>query len=242
MWRVTGFHSRPGVVFTPFSPGKTELSEGSLTEWANRLAIRYAVEGDIRFISHHDSLRLFERALARARIPVRYSSGFNPRPRMTIVMPRPVAVASMDEMLLLELTDDQDPAELVTQLSGQMPEGITLRSAERVPAGERRLPCEVRYSLPIAASLQAEVARRASEVLAEGRIEVTRRTPESTLSKRLDVRPFILSIEVVDERVTWTQLVTPDGTVRVGEMLEALGLMTGDHLHQVCRESLVCRG
>ena len=75
----------------------------------HRLAIRYAIKGDLRFLSHQDTLRLFQRAFNRAGIPIRFSEGFNPRPRISIAMPRPVGVESCDELLVIELASWADP-------------------------------------------------------------------------------------------------------------------------------------
>ena len=67
------------------------------------------MDGDIRFVSHRDTLRLFARAATRAEVPLRYSGGFNPHPRVTIPVPRPVGVASDVERLVLELTEPLEP-------------------------------------------------------------------------------------------------------------------------------------
>ena len=139
-------------MFAPAGSGATIIGKGSHTGLPGRLAIRYAVEGDLRFISHHDTLRLFERALARAGIPVRYSEGFNPRPRFSVVVPRPVGVASRDELMVLEVTADLAADEALRRLQSQMPEGLTLLSAETLAPGARRVPCEVWYRLEIEAA------------------------------------------------------------------------------------------
>jgi radical SAM-linked protein len=114
-----------------------------------RLAIRYAVDGDLRFISHHDTLRLFERALARAELPVRFSQGFNPRPRMSIVLPRPVGVASRDELLVVELTNEMNSEEALSRLSQHMPIGLMLLSADFLTADQRAAPVRTTYSLSL---------------------------------------------------------------------------------------------
>jgi radical SAM-linked protein len=59
-----------------------------------RLRIRYAKRGRLRFTSHRDFSRAFERAVARARIPVAYSSGFNPHPRISYAGAAPTGAAS----------------------------------------------------------------------------------------------------------------------------------------------------
>ena len=202
----------------------------------NRVAIRYAVTGDIRFISHHDTLRLFERALARAEIPVRFSEGFNPRPRMTIALPRSVGVASSDELLVLELASPMTSNEVLLRLAKQMPEGLSIVAADALADGDRRLPCEARYELSIDPNDADRLARRASDLLAQPSLTVTRIVPKETTRKVVDIRPYIVAIDVADGRVCWTQSITPTGTARPDETLDALGLPSRDHLHRLLRQ------
>ena len=62
-------------------------------------AFEFSVTGDLRFISHRDTVRVFQRALARAALPVAYSEGFNPHPRLSLPLPRAVGVASEAELM-----------------------------------------------------------------------------------------------------------------------------------------------
>ena len=207
----------------------------------NRLAITYAVQGDLRFISHQDTLRLFIRALARARVPVRHSEGFNPRPRISIALPRPLGVASMCEMLVLELTADEEPAEVLSRLAGTMPNGIALLKAERLADQDRRLPVEVQYALKLDSHVCRDVAAAATEFMAKQSMVVERVTPARPAPKKVDIRQFVLSIGVEDGVLLWSQAMTPEGTARVGEVLDCLGLPSGDLLHRVLRKAISYR-
>lgn len=199
-----------------------------------RTAIRYAIEGDLRFISHQDTLRLFKRALARADLPVRHTQGFNPRPRMTIALPRPVGVASDDELLIIELDADVPPDDLLARLAPQMPAGARLLSAWRLADGDRRLPHEVEYRLPLDAMNVAELALSAAHMMAASQLVATR-PGEQGGSRTVDIRPFLVSAVVRDGALHWVQAVSQRGTARVGEVLEALGLPARDLLHRVVR-------
>ncbi|HUN82331.1 MAG TPA: TIGR03936 family radical SAM-associated protein [Phycisphaerae bacterium] len=203
-----------------------------------RLAIRFAIEGDLRFISHHDSLRLFERALARAETPVRFSEGFNPRPRMRLALPRPVGVASLDELLVVELSQDSEAQAIFESLRRQMPEGLALLGVERLSDHDERRPNEATYELPIDPQMVEPLTRRAADLLAMDHLWVTRKTPRSIRAKSVDIRAFLTRMLVADDRLTWTQTVSQDGTVRIGELLEALGLTSEEHLHRVTRRSV----
>lgn len=203
------------------------------------MAIRYAVEGDLRFISHHDSLRLFERALVRADLPLRYSEGFNPRPRLSIALPRPVGVASGDELLVIELSEPIEPSSALTRLAPQMPLGMTLLGAEQPDDADRRLPCDACYTVSFGPELQDRIAQQATNMLAAEQLPVTREAHEAgARAKAIDIRPYIMSIEAQPQAVRWQQTISQTGTARVSEILELLGLPIAEYLHRVRREKV----
>ena len=82
---------------------------------AQRLRIRYAKRGRLRFTSHRDFSRAFERAVFRARIPMAYSSGFNPHPRISYAGAAPTGSASEAEYLELTLAQVVVPADVTPQ-------------------------------------------------------------------------------------------------------------------------------
>ena len=199
------------------------------------MAIRFSVEGDLRFISHHDSLRLFERALARAETPVQFSAGFNPRPRMRLALPRPVGVASQDELLVVELSHDAEPQAIFESLCRQMPQGLTLLGVEKLADQDERRPIGATYELPIDPQTVQDVAQRAADFLASDHLTVTRQAPHQNRSKSVDIRTFVEQMQVNQNRLIWTQTISQDGTVRINELLDAVGLPGRDHLHRVTR-------
>jgi radical SAM-linked protein len=219
-----------------FAPGLTGKNnkEGIANGLRTRLAIQYAVEGDLRYISHHDSLRLFERAMARARIPVRYSEGFNPKPRMRIALPRSVGVASKDELLLVELTSDAPTSDVLQSLKIEMPPGLELLTVELLEQDDRRLPREAWYTASVDGSAREALTLAANRLLSQEHVPVQRSAPGEP-EKSIDIRPYISTFEVGPDSVTWSQKITPEGTARPGEVLEQLGLPSRDHLHHLCR-------
>ena len=204
----------------------------------NRLAIRFTVEGDLRFISHHDALRLFKRALVRAEIPLRFSQGFNPQPKLRIALPRPVGVASLDELLLVELASQHTPSDLLERLAAQMPSGMTIKSAEPVVDSDRCLPFEARYSVEIASDLCGALSNRIAEFLATDSLVVERSAPKLRRTKSIDVRQYVGTARLTGNCLTWSQTITPEGTARAAEVLEALGLTGSEYLHRLVRTSV----
>lgn len=89
-----------------------------------RLRIRYAKRGRLRFTSHRDFSRAFERAVFRARVPMAYSSGFNPHPRISYAGAAPTGSASEAEYLEIALAQVVDPADVHALLDEALPVGL----------------------------------------------------------------------------------------------------------------------
>jgi len=89
-----------------------------------RMRLRYAKRGRLRFTSHRDFSRAFERAVARARIPMAYSSGFNPHPRISYAGAAPTGSASEAEYLEIALAREVDPRAVGAALDDALPDGL----------------------------------------------------------------------------------------------------------------------
>ncbi|QGF24970.1 TIGR03936 family radical SAM-associated protein [Raineyella fluvialis] len=100
-----------------------------------RLQIRYAKRGRARFTSHRDVVRAFERALRRAHVPMAYSSGFNPHPRISYANSSPTGAASEAEYLEIGLAETCDPAKVLDALNEALPDGVVLLEAREAEAG-----------------------------------------------------------------------------------------------------------
>lgn len=94
-----------------------------------RIRIRFAKRGRLRFLSHRDVARSVERAVRRAGVPVSHSHGFSPHPRLSWVGAAPTGTASEAEYLEIGLTREVDPAALVTALDDALPAGLDILDA-----------------------------------------------------------------------------------------------------------------
>ncbi|MGB0098808.1 MAG: TIGR03936 family radical SAM-associated protein [Nocardioides sp.] len=100
-----------------------------------RLRIRYAKRGRLRFTSHRDFSRAFERAIFRARLPMAYSSGFNPHPRISYAGAAPTGSASEAEYVEIGLAQVVDPADVHVQLDEALPDGLDVLEVVESPGG-----------------------------------------------------------------------------------------------------------
>ncbi len=110
-----------------------------------RVRLRYAKRGPLRFTSHRDFARAFERAIQRAGVPIAYSQGFTPHPKVSYASAAPTGVASEAEYLEIGLRAPVDPAELVKALDAALSPGLDVLDA--VQAHGRSLTDRIDASL-----------------------------------------------------------------------------------------------
>jgi radical SAM-linked protein len=148
-----------------------------------RIRLRYAKRGPLRFTSHRDFARAFERALRRAGVPIAYSQGFTPHPKISYASAAPTGVGSEAEYLEIGLQAEVDPAELRTALDAALSPGLDILDA--VVAAEGSLADRIdasrwRVELP---QVEPEAAEKAVEAfLAAGEVLVERMTKQGRRS------------------------------------------------------------
>jgi radical SAM-linked protein len=91
-----------------------------------KLRLQHAKRGRLRFTSHRDFQRAFERALRRAQIPMAYSSGFNPRPKVSYANAAPTGVASEAEYVEIGVIQECIPEKVLTKLNEVLPPGLDI--------------------------------------------------------------------------------------------------------------------
>jgi radical SAM-linked protein len=195
----------------------------------------YSIDGDLRFISHHDTLRLFRRALARADLPVRYSEGFNPHPRIMIPLPRPVGVASCAEVIVVETEHPIDPDDALQRLDCQTPEGIAMLSSRRLALAEHLQPILVRYRFDATGASTEELSSRVRSLLDSKTAVVQRVGPKNPKGRSFDVRPFIADLRAAEDGVEFTLRVSQDGTAKPAEVAGLLGYDAATINHRIRR-------
>jgi radical SAM-linked protein len=160
-----------------------------------RLRIRYAKRGRLRFTSHRDFQRALERAVRRAGLPVAYSAGFTPHPKISYAGAAPTGVASEAEYVEIGLTEERDPAAVQAALDASLPPGLDVLDVVVAAPGALadRLEASVwRIEVP---GLPVEVAQRAvDDFLARDEAIVERLTKDGR--RRLDARAPVIAMTV----------------------------------------------
>jgi radical SAM family uncharacterized protein/radical SAM-linked protein len=103
------------------------------SERVSRLRFGFSKQGTLAWISHLDTLRLLHRALRRSGLPVSFTGGFHPLPRLQIALPLPLGVEGLEEWLDLELVQPLEPPQVLQRLQQELPDGLRLQSCAVVP-------------------------------------------------------------------------------------------------------------
>lgn len=111
-----------------------------------RLRIRFSRGQEIKFISHLDIMRLWQRALTRAEISLAYSEGFSPHPRMSMAAPLALGVTSETELMDIVLAKWVSPHSFNAAISGQLPGGVEVMQVYQMALNIPSLQSQVRFA------------------------------------------------------------------------------------------------
>jgi radical SAM-linked protein len=192
---------------------------------ATKVRLRFAKHGDLRLVSHHDLMRCLERMLRRARLPIAQSQGFNPRPKVVFTLALALGIEGRREVLELDLAEPLEPVEVLRRLAAVAPPGFDWLEAEAVAPGRPAQAEAVAFLLEIPADRQDAARARLATLLASPRWPYTRHRPDRDRDVAIDLRPFVLGAEIDPLGVLRFRLkMTPGGSARPDEVLDALGL------------------
>jgi len=167
----------------------------------SRVMLRLRKGDEVKYLSHLDVMRTFEFALRRARIPVSYSEGFNPRPRMSFGSAVGVGVTSDDERIVVEMASAVDACEVGDRLSSKLPAGLDVLGAESIQDGVKSPLSELNASRFRIEFLCEETCDRLmienalSEILDSAQVVVSRTRKGET--QDVDIRPHLLDARLV---------------------------------------------
>ncbi|MEJ7706201.1 MAG: TIGR03936 family radical SAM-associated protein [Nocardioidaceae bacterium] len=200
---------------------------------AQKLRIRYAKRGRLRFTSHRDFGRAFERAIRRADLPIAYSSGYSPHPRISYANASPTGASSEAEYLEIGMVRRCDPAAIRHALDAALPDGLDILDVVIAGSGSLADRLEAgRWQVELTGVELAKVSQAVDEFLATDAVEVERMTKRGMRS--FDCRAAVVSLSA---RMTHTEagecvileLVVRHGTpaVRPDDILAGLREIAG---------------
>lgn len=198
------------------------------------LAGRFKIQGNLRFLSHAETVRLICRALVRADVPLRYSEGFNPRPGLSLPLPRSVGVAGDDELFCASIYRRDDKhgdccASFESDISSRFPADCELISVEIFDGRISPKAVGANYYFPVKPEPTDETLRRNIEdlnqnIAADEPLVVERTIDEKGRTRQIDVRNFLVSANLDSCGVIVKCTISNAGTIRPMEILKLLKL------------------
>lgn len=184
-------------------PGPPPAVTRAAPEMVSRIRIKYTKEGRICFLSHLDLMTLFQRAAVRAGVPIAFSRGFNPHPKIAFGPALPVGIASESEFLDLETDPFVDMLKMTKDLNRTLPEGIRILEARVVPKNASSLSgsiCRYDYAVKVPASQAGDLGKRVKRLLARTSVVITREGGSK------DIRACIETVAAVQTAADGVQL------------------------------------
>lgn len=187
-----------------------------------------SIEGDLRFGSHKDMMRVMARTVRRAALPVRYSEGFNPHPRLSLACPRPVGVATRDDLLVATLDEPVEGEAMLRQLNCHAPRGLRFTRARMLDKAISPQPLRACYELAVMSEALESVGSRLAELELRPawpieRCKVDRRGRPSA-AKTIDLRPLVERLSIDGDILRAVLVRRDDRWARPAEILELVAL------------------
>jgi len=192
------------------------------------IRMEFAKGAPLKFLSHLDLMRTFQRIFRRAALPLAYSQGFNPHPKIAFSPALPVGAASQCEYLDVELDAQMSGDEILTRMNRQLPEGLEIKKIKEVSQPADALNAIINraeYTVYFQTKLsEAEVAQYLEELLKREEIIIEKRSKKGI--KKKNIRPGIYKLNCQQETagmcIDMVVQTGSDGNVRPEQILDFL--------------------
>lgn len=167
-----------------------------------RVRLRLRKFGRARMVGHLEYLTMFQRAVRRAKLPIRFSNGFHPTPKISYLEALPMGVTSEAELVDLELVRLMPVPQLIDDLNVQLPEGFSIIEGAVVPwksPSPSAAVATTRYRVPLPQPVPAELSERIIAFIESEQVMVTRL--KKGREEQLDLRPNVLEISRLDDEL-----------------------------------------
>jgi radical SAM-linked protein len=191
-----------------------------------RIRITFSKQGALRYTGHLDLHKLWERAARRAELPLAYSQGFHPQPKMSLAAALPLGFSSTCEVLDMRLEGEVPLEGIAERLNATLPPGIHVTAVEQVDEREPALQTQVasaEYRVTLTGSNPgSDLKRRVESVLESETI------PRERRGKSYDLRPLIETLETMGDTIVMRLAARESATGRPEEVLDVLGIAFED--------------
>ncbi len=204
----------------PAKPPATEEPNGAALRI--RYRIRFAKQGLLKWISHRDLARLWERLLRRGEFKLSMTEGFHPKPRIGFPSALALGVEGLKEVVEIELSEDLAPQEVLARMQADDQPGLKVHEVCRLPAGFGKAKLrrsDYTISL-IESSTESAVQAAIDRLMSQETVTVERKKKPLQVS----VADQILRLEVTDSLLHLSLAASESASLRPGDVLDLLGL------------------
>lgn len=192
-----------------------------------RARITFTKQGALRYTGHLDLHRLWERAMRRADLPLSYSQGFHPQPKISIAAALPLGFSSLGEVLDVRFNEELATEEIIARLAGSLPKDIQITQVESVDERAPALQTQVlsaEYQVHLTEPVTGSLLKRAIE-----EIKSATTLPRERRGKFYDLRPLIELLDMETDAngkhsIFMTLTAREGATGRPEEVLNTLGI------------------
>ncbi len=158
--------------------------------------VRFSKGSEVRFLSHLDLLRTIERAIRRSKLPIAYSEGFHPKPKLAFASALSVGLTSSGEYADLVMASPISATEVQDRLNATLPQGFSVDAALELPEGASSLMSIISaasYGLTLIEGSNQDLSGLVNQLLASDSLPIRRETKKGVRS--LDIRPMIYDLK-----------------------------------------------
>ena len=174
-----------------------------------KLRFYFSKADEVKYVGHLDTIELFDRAFRRAKLPISFSEGFNPRPKLAFAHPLAVGISSNEEIGEVELTEKMPESEFITKLNDSLPKPIRIVKAEY--SEEKKSLMSLVKSAEYTLQIEDEFVTNDNieAILNKTSIEIEK-TSKSGKTSVIDIKPLILRWEWIEKenKIFRVELVT----------------------------------
>jgi radical SAM-linked protein len=197
-----------------------------------KVRARFTKVGKVRWTSHRDVARMWERALRRAAVPVSYTAGFTPRPQLSFGLALPTGCESIAEYLDIALDGPVEPGDLAREVGSMLPEGVDVVASGILEPGTNSLQEDVSsclWEIHVPGVVPGDLDVAIERALDAGSLPIQRERKGRDVVD--DLRPSVLALSCAgsdtDGAVLLAELGTRPRGVRPAELAQALGMELG---------------
>ncbi len=201
--------------------------QNNTTGQGTKLAIWFSIQGDLRFLSHRDTMRLWQRCISRTRLPVKFSQGFNPHMKLSLPVPRSVGMSALSELLLVDFESPVETENVGQILTQQLPDNVQVVQVSSVPNKVSSLPQSARYHFILADEISIDPIRKIIDLFHEAASCCVERPARGRhLERTLELKEHITHLSLEEGYIDCQVAISPKATPRIDEILQRLELET----------------